>query len=425
MLFWTSIGLGLFTFFSLMLFFNIGNKIDFRDLIIFVPVLQWIVGPWLSYTFLTDDVYYYMAVEQDDYMKFAVPSILLFSIGLYIPVKKVNIDFENGFDVIKQIVKRHKSLDLILIVVGIIFYFIEKSLPTQLRFIAFLLSNLRYVGLFFVFFSNRKSKNLIFYSVLGLTVLMSFKEAMFHLMLIWFLFLFFILAFIKKYYLVKKTLIVFALIISMIIIQSVKQEFRKIVWQGNLSDNVFSSFTSLVVEKIETEGALTHETNINNLISRINQGWIIARVMYYVPNFEPYAKGETIQNAIVATLVPRILATNKVTSGGKEYYTRFSGRELQPGTSMNISVLGEAYANYGQNGMWFMLAFGFFLNITYVFLLKLVKRNPSLLFFLPIIYLQVIKAETDFVTVLNHFVKASFLVWIIYFILRKFLKIKI
>ena len=92
---------------------------------------------------------------------------------------------------------------------------------------------------------------------------------------------------------------------------------------------------------------------------------------------------------------------------------------------MNISIMGEAYANFGYSGIWFMLAFGLFLNISYNIIIGEINKTPTLLFFMPIIYLQVIKAETDLVTVLNHLIKATVFVALIYWGLKQFLGIKL
>jgi hypothetical protein len=421
---WTSIGIGLSGFFFTRFFINIGNTVDFRDFIIIIPFLQWIVGPFLSYRFVSDETYYFMVVEEPVYMSFAVPALFLFAVGLYLPVYKKKIDFNQIIIRIQEKVFENKNIDLILIISGIIFYLLKDYSPPQLKFFVFLLGNLRYVGLFFLLLGNRKGKNVIFYSIVFFTILMSLADAMFHLMIIWFVFLFIIVSIINKFSLLKKTIIVLGLFAGLVLIQTVKHEYRKILYSGKASSTI-GAFGGIVSEKAEAEGAFTSEANINNMVSRINQGWIIAKIMYYVPAFEPYANGETIEDAISAALLPRFLNPNKAISGGREYFMRFTGRNLEKGTSMNISILGEAYANYGKQGIWFMLVFGFFLNITYAMILKQIIKTPTLLFFLPIIYLQVIKAETDFATVLNHFIKASIFVWMVYFGLRKFLNIKI
>jgi hypothetical protein len=426
--FWLSAGIALFVYFSYRFFNNLGNRIDIRDMIIFFPIVQWIIGPILSYRFLTDDVSYYMVIPEDDYMSFAVPGVLLFAVGLYLPFFKTTFEGKRVLSGIETVINRFPNLDILFIVVGLLLSIIEPFLPIQLRFFVFLAGNLQFIGLFFLMLNKkRKRRNLLFYSFLALSFLLSVAQGMFHVIILWYSFLFFIVSFIKNFKPFKKVLIILLFLFAVVIIQTVKYEFREIVWYGKKTDNSSptSVFFNLVSKNIENKELLASESNINNLITRINQGWIIARIMDYTPRYEPFAKGETIWNALQSSFVPRFLSSEKSGSGGKEYYPRFTGLELGEGTSMDLSILGEAYANFGRRGIYFMLIYGLFLSLTYSGIIHLFKKRPTLLFFIPLIYLQVVKAESDFLTALNHFVKASIFVVILYWGLLKFLKIKL
>ena len=60
------------------------------------------------------------------------------------------------------------------------------------------------------------------------------------------------------------------------------------------------------------------ENQFGNIVVRINQGWIIAKVMDNVPSREPYANGETVKNAIIASIFPRFVDPDKAIAGGHE-----------------------------------------------------------------------------------------------------------
>jgi hypothetical protein len=162
------------------------------------------------------------------------------------------------------------------------------------------------------------------------------------------------------------------------------------------------------------------------MVTRINQGWIIARIMSWTPSREPFAEGETIKEAVKATLLPRFLAPNKVIAGGRTYFTRFTGKDISEDTSMGLSLLGEAYANYAIfGGSLFMFIIGLFYNFFVFQIYKIANKHPTIIFFIPLIFLQVVKAETDFSVILNHLIKASIAVWMIYFAVRRFFHIKL
>ena len=148
--------------------------------------------------------------------------------------------------------------------------------------------------------------------------------------------------------------------------------------------------------------------------------------MSYTPKYEPFAKGETIKEALKGSLLPRVLFPEKIKAGGRTYFERFTGKPISEDTSMGLSLLGEAYANYGIfGGAFFMFLIGFFYNFFLLQIYRIAKKHPSLIFFIPLIFLQVIKAETDFSVILNHLIKASIAVWILYWGLKRFLRIKL
>jgi hypothetical protein len=93
---------------------------------------------------------------------------------------------------------------------------------------------------------------------------------------------------------------------------------------------------------------------------------------------------------------------------------------------MDISIMGEAYANYGVNGG---VIFMFFLGLFYNFILSRIfiysVNTPTLILMIPLMFLQVVKAETDFTSSMNYLVKAIMVVFMIYFGLRKMLGMNI
>lgn len=181
-----------------------------------------------------------------------------------------------------------------------------------------------------------------------------------------------------------------------------------------------------MIENIEDPSYIFSDVNIKATITRINQGWIIARIMNHTPAIEPFAKGETILEGLEATLLPRIIAPNKAKAGGHENFERFTGKELLKGTSMGLSPLGEAYANFGvEGGILFMFFFGLFFNFFLAQIYNFSYRYPTLILWIPLMFLYVVRAESDFVVVMNYLIKSSVIVWLFYWGFRKFLGIQL
>jgi hypothetical protein len=74
---------------------------------------------------------------------------------------------------------------------------------------------------------------------------------------------------------------------------------------------------------------------------------------------------------------------------------------------MGLSLLGEAYANFGPRLSLFLMFFlGAGLAFCHGLFLTFSLRHPTFYFWIPLIFCQTIKAETDLVTVLNYVAKA-------------------
>lgn len=427
--FWSAVGLAFFAWISFRFFNNIGKTIDIRDLIILIPTIQWVLGAWLSYRFSTDTVFYYMSVDEKTYMTFVVPAVSAFTIGIYIRFKKKKNNFHITLSKIQIISEKYKLLYIGLIVLGVIANILNPFMPPSIMFLIYLTGHLQYIGLLLLMQSkSTKGKNVIFSLVLLIMIFLALQRGMFQSILLWLTFLFIVISYIKKITPIKKALLVFLIFITTILVQSVKTEYRAVIWTDNNQEeqiNKTTVFSNLLSERLERTELLTSQKNINNIIGRINQGWIISRIIQHTPTYEPFAKGETIIQALYATLLPRFLYLNKKKAGGKENFTRFTGRDLGSGTSMNLSILGEAYANFGKGAILFMFLFGLFLNYMVLFILAKIKKHPVLLFFIPLIFFNVVKAETDFGMVLNYLIKSLVFVAIVFWGLKLFFNVRL
>jgi len=424
--FYSSMGVALFIFFSLKFFFELGKTIEIRDLIITIALLQWIIGPLLKYYLSPDDIFYYMAVPEEEYISFAFPASLFFIIGLYFPGLYKRLDSDYHIKMTHQLLKKYPNIDLILVGVGVIAGIAEDFVPISIRFFVFLLGGARFVGLFFLVLNDRKFKWQIFVAVLFWLFIETVRDAIFHELLLWLIFLFIILAFLYRFRTKQKLFFLIPLIVLAVLIQSLKFYFRAELGSYVGSFDRAGLFTEMVTKELQSGDKTFSYGNFDAAIDRINQGWIVARIMRYTPYYEPFANGETIVDGIEASLVPRFLNPNKAQAGGRDNFERFTGKKLSDNTSMGLSPLGEAYANFGINGgIFFMFMLGLFYNFYMFILLRMTSRFPSLILWLPLLFLQVVKAETDFVVVLNHLVKATVVVGLIIFSIRKFTLIKI
>lgn len=395
---------------------RLGKTIPILELMLLIAGLQWVIGPIVEYNFPSLHWKYYMYVEQVTYMEFVVPAFLCFSLvilSLTRKFSKINIPLNN--------LNKYSDYGIQIVIIGFVFDFLGGFLPGTLGFVAFLFSNFKFVGAIVLYYSDNPKLKKIFYLIILFLLVTSISRGLFHDFILWSIF-FYIFWALKNKPSVPLILTTFvAAVLFALTLQTVKSAFREQVW-NNYSGNKLELFVNLMLDSIfadEVESEQFDDGVSTNV--RLNQGWIISAVLNNIPVSQDYLNGVTVKNAVYASLLPRFLNPNKTEAGGKENFRKFTGLELNSGASMGISILGEAYGNFAQTGgIVFMGLWGFFLVRVWGFLLKKMSENLLLVAFIPLIFLQVVKAETELVVVLNHLVKSTIIVFLFLWFAKKF-----
>lgn len=423
--FLSAIGIGLFFMISFKFILDIGNIIEMRDFVALIAVTQWVYGPYMAYNILPESELYYMAVTETEYMSYVIPGVLFMIIGLYLPIAPDNKRLITGehLNKIKVFISQNRYLGYILIVAGFALSTLNSYLPASLGFFVFLLANMRFVGVFLILFDEKsKIKWPVFTGVLGLFALDSISMGMFSQLITWLLFTFLVISYILRLSLFTKITTFTIGFLLVLLLQSVKDEYRKATWYAEDSRSNTEIFQDMALKRVSNPSMLFEDEVTNNFGARLNQGWIIARILGHMPENEPFCEGETIKDGIVAGIFPRFLMPGKAMAGGQATFTRFTGTPLAEGTSMGLSLIGEAYANYGYyGGIFFMFIISLFYNWLIVYIIKLSDNNPTLLLWIPLLFFQAVKAETDFATVFNHITKSSLVIWGLFYGWKKIL----
>nr|WP_321246920.1 hypothetical protein [uncultured Psychroserpens sp.] len=402
---WSSVGIVIVLFVAILFFKRLGNAIPILEFMLILAGLQWIIGPLIDYSSDYHHFKYYMYVEKENYMSYVVPAYCLYTLfvlyGLN-KMKNISVDIDA--------LGNYSKYGIILLVLGILFGFLKSVVPMSLAFVFFLLSSFKFVGGLILLFSKIKWHRYLFFGVIFFLLIQALRSALFHDFLIWSTFFYMFWAFKNKTKL-KLNILIIAIGFSLgTIIQVVKSDYRDLIWEG-YNGNYTSLFLEVLNKRIS--GGLADNTEQQSELNvRLNQGWIISAIMEYTPRVQPHANGETVKDAVFASVLPRFLNPNKKMAGGVENFKKYTGLTLDDNTSMGMSLVGEAYANYGRlGGVFFLMIWGLFLGVFWIFLIKKVNKNVIILFFLPLIFYQVVKAETELVVVLNHLIKSTVLVF--------------
>ena len=418
--FLTAAGLGWCFFLFLLFVMRLGKSFPVLELMLLMASLQWIVGAKISYANEFEHFKYFMYVEEAEYMQLVVPGVIAFSLGVILFFPKYSFEQVNNH--LQKLMVEKKNIAYKLIAIGLLSTYVGPYMPSAIGFVFYLTASFQYVGLALLLFQpHSNSKWRWFILIMGGLTISSIVKGMFHDLLLWAALLFsFVIIQLKIRFFGKLSLIFTGFILAFLL-QSIKGDLRSQLGNKTTGQKI-ALFTDLVQGTIES-GDIEDEESLTEIASvRLNQGWIISAIIGNVPDYEPFAGGETIIEAIRASLVPRLLDPDKKIAGGRDNFRRFTGLPIRDDTSMGISVIGEAYANFGIEGAWiFMFCWGAFLAWGFGRLVKYGQKHPVIFAFIPLIFLQVIKAETELVVVLNHFIKSLILVFGFLWAARRFL----
>jgi hypothetical protein len=422
---WENLSICLFVYFFLIFLLNLGNKIAILDLTIIMACLTCLIMPVIFYHVYTRENLLariwvkYMPVSSDTYFSFAVPAIVALAAGIKMRIGRLKLNKEPQQYVqnVRAYLDRNPKLGIYLIAVGLGSGLLDFMAPGGLREVFFLMAHLVFVGVFYVIYSPNKKKRLIVTGVIVLMIAESALTGMFGELIFILACGLVILLLGKKIPYYKKLLFAFGGLFAIVILQSVKGDYRKKTWhEGSGTDPVY--LVELVGDRIIDPASMFDAKDAFVLSVRLNQGWLVAETMKMVPDKHPFGNGKPLVQAVAASVVPRFMWPDKPEAGGKANLKQFWGFDLK-GWSTNIGTLGEAYANFDRTGGWiYMFAYGLFFNVVLFTLLKMAEKRPTLVLWLPFLFFSAINVETDLLTTMGALIKGVFFTWIVFRVFR-------
>lgn len=381
------------------------------SLVLGIACLQWILAPWIAYHLPPTYTLYSMIVPAEQYFAYAVPSTLALAAGVYLPLALRPPGRSERPPVGGMSLRLQVTCDG-MIVGGILSRVVLQPIaPPGGRFLAVLLWNLSFVGLFALLIARVPGWQWRLVPVFAVLVAYSSLEGMFHDFVLWTAYLAFIAAFARRVSGWRLSVAGLAILVVAFVINGIKQDFR---WMIQAQGGTITERTALLgnafFSGLGRQDAFGLET-IRLNVTRVNQGWIIARVLEHVPGTEPFARGETVGAAVRAAILPRVFDPAKLQIGGQTYFERFTGVPLGR-ASMDLSVAGEMYANFGVlGGILGVLVFGLLLGLAYRLFARWAQDSALWWAWAPFVLLYGAKAEGGLAEPLNHIAK-SFVVMI-------------
>ncbi len=425
---WYSIlAITLFTTLIIALLDKLGKGIVLRELISIFACFICLIMPLLGYSIYGKDNplallwVKYMPIPKERYFSFALPALAAFNLTLLWPIRGKGYSDE-GVNILRIVaalkdrLKNMPGIGVYLMIIGVVTFWFVGMMPVSLRFIVTLIYFISFAGLLYVYFSPvAKYKNIVIILFVIFIVGNALRSGMFTVVAYMGITVFSILFIGKKTSLFKKTLLFFLGAFSLLLIQSVKQTYRKFTWIDKYKGSKAVLFVNLMADRISDSKNLFSSDNFFPIYYRTNQGFNVALVMRRIPRVQPYDGGNRLALSFAASLVPRVLWPNKPEAGGKFNMRYYAGVELR-GWSTNVGPLGEAYGSFGvTGGIIFMFFLGLFIRWCYKMVFKLSLVNPLLILWIPVLFYQVTySAESDTLQILNSLFKSALFIWILY-----------
>jgi len=413
--FWVALGLGLTMVVVAHLCLTARRFVAFPDLIVAAACLQWIVAPWFAEMYPANLPVFRMALPPDEYLPYAVTATLALWVGLYLPATRrlgsawVMPEVEPLSNYVKH------SLDA-AIVVGLIVETFEGSMPPQWAFLAYLVASFRFVGALGWMVTQTPGWRIRVAVVLLHLAAVQSTGGLFYLVVHWGGYFLLVYAFMRRW----RWRMAIALVVGvfgLLVLQTVKPTFRSSLVEEQVSGPVeaFTRLASMMFERVSQGSVIDPETDVGDTLVRFNQGWIIARIMKHVPAEEPYARGSTVLDAAVFSIVPRFLVPSKREGSSRELFTRFTGVKLMGSTRMGLGIIGELYANFGMwGGIFSTFLYGCSLGWLFLFFAERAQKNPLWWAVASTVLLPGVEPGFNLEDITNHVAKAGVifvLVW--------------
>jgi hypothetical protein len=399
---------------------DLGSKVPFATLMLFITAFQYLVAPALDYEYLGPyNPYFKMRLPKEQFFSYVLYAFLALWAGFSIPMGRARKD-SDFILALKHTPKENAKAGIALICVGFAATYLSLliSFPTSLGFIITLVTLMRFVGLLFIWLSDHKYKKWIIIGVIAEFTLYILASAILIHLIILAIFLYSYFALVNKPNKLKIIGLGAISIVVLFFVQSVKPQYRDQVWRKGKTEDRFGLFTDLLTNKIGNMDKRDFLFTAATVNLRINQGWVMQLIMDYLPKKKPFLHGAVIEDELLGLLLPRFVLIDKASVQTSEKFEKFAGYKLR-GYTISVGILGDGYGNFGvEGGIAFCFCVGLFFNFCIFLFRKISEKNPSVYLWGIFIFFYLIRAGDDFYIISNWLIKSSMMLAVIYFLFK-------
>jgi hypothetical protein len=389
---------------------------------ILLASLQYVLAAWVSYYWPPTNPTYDIGTGLPTYLSYGAPAVFALALGWFVVLIKLKPKrlpsevYSNPTLLLELDILL--AISIVATALGSVMERVE-----SLTFVFILLSNLRYLSVYARMLVKGRGWAWRLVLILGAEVLFAAGTGMLHTLLLWSMWTFAI--WIYRFTPSARAIMgaIAAGVILLPALQQSKWELRQDMAstdpRSDMNETGFrelpigratSWMSYLAKDLVQTVTFSIDGDFIADIAVRYNQGWIVNRIMAWVPAMTPYASGATIKDALVGSALPRFAFAEKERAGGKENMLRYVGMEMVGSTSMDLGFAGEMYANFGYAGgllgcALYAIAFGLLFRV----MCRRAFNHPLWWSLVPYVFFAAVKAEDGIGIVANWSVKSCVL----------------
>ena len=397
---------------------HVGQRIALPECIGFIATLEVLLVPALTYWVAPAS----MPVESTTYFSYALPACLAFYAGLNTDTWSTATTHREHIQAATAYLQLRQGASVTLLVIGLVGFLLKLLLPDLPAFLGALPTTCLLTSAFYAYYAGsghrRLHIGLVMAVLLANTVQMGMFGDLFFWLLLWLLVISTGLA--NPPTVLTKTVVVVLAVAFLLLVQSVKREYRHHTWGYQRSERTADAglMADLFTDRISHPEKLLSVGHLYTSFVRFNQGIMIGSAMAKVPVHVAYARGEVLLS-LLYPFVPRLLWPGKPQTGGYENIRRFTALPQFENTSINISPLGEGYVNFGYGGVLFALLYGVVLGRCFTYVFTLAGRVPSAILWLPMLFIGCLTMETDLLSTWGSLVNSALFISGLFWLLKQ------
>lgn len=386
---------------------RIGQRIAILEWIGFIAGLEILAVPTVTYWVFPAS----MPMDSITYFSYALPACMAFLAGLYGFTSHPQTNSHREYIQRAVAYLRHrKGTSFVLFIIGVAGFLMKLGLSTVPSFASTLPMYCLLVGVLYAYYSGNAFRTLLIGLVFTLLLVNTVRTGMFGELFFWLLLLllFRTVSVANPLTIRAKAILLSLAFAFLLVIQSIKAEYRYKTWGHFRNERAADAglMGELLLDRLTYPEKLLNSRHFFASFGRFNQGIMIGSAMAKVPTHEAYANGEVLL-ALVYPMIPRLLWPDKPQTGGYENIRRFTTLPQFENTSINLSPVGEGYVNFGYGGILFSCFYGLLLRGCFQSVFGLADRIPSLILWLPMLYIGCLTMETDLLSTWGSLVNSA------------------